>query len=1281
MKKKIGFLLCAAFAVGTAGVFASSDSYVFNGATVTNVSGRDGWCETQMTNIVIRKGSALDLSGLVGDGEAGQYGWAKPALDGSLRFEKRPDEKIRLYGSVEGNISFHRIFDGCKTLADRHAAIDAFVVQTKRMGMNFIRPHGLLDGAFNIASYKGSGVLTEEDLDIRDYFMAACKREGIYLYIDIAAYVLRDREKKSQIWKKAGVMVNEPSYWKLWEDCALGILNRTNRYTRTVWKDDPAVIGVMEYNEQATGVKIALQGGWKKLDPVVKRAYAKGFADYLAANAPGVEGISEKDETLPSFYGRDPRGRLLHRYLTELFVKRALNYNDVIRSTGYKGLLTTYNSDVDYGATAARWKASEAVPYNFHAGHPHGGGRGNKGARVSQRSVIEAMVSGSAFCYGNRIRLSDRPFIVTENSHAFWNDSRYEAALMLPSYGALNGYTGILWHEGSGDTKALGNWPRGTIGTFKVSTSPLMRAVTFLGAMLFHRGDVSESAKQVSVAINNDYWQKHSADAPSTTQAKLSLIFKYGLTFPELDRPASVKSRSKPDVLLTPGAGDEIEDGLWVSNVKENESRDFDIDAFIAKMKSRGVIPSGNITSPKDGVFQSATGEITLDSSKKELSVVTPRTEAVCLAAGKNKKLGVLTLDNTSESCCAALTSVDGLPLSASRRMVFLWMTRESNQNMITSKDGKTMISMGWYPALLKGGQISFSVNVADPKAFVLYQLDYSGVRLGTIPLRTENGKIVADIDTANLSHHFTPFFELVAEESFASVRKEHGFSASDIKAGGKSLLRKGDRVVILGDSLTNQGLGVRNGGYIHRLTNVIARVHGEGFAEVIPLGYSGWHIPSWRETEKRTRTTGFRYDTCGKFWDAKDVLDEKADIVIVFLGMNDIFHPVMKSDEASQKEWIASYREFIAALRRRLNPRHILLCTISPLTADLQSRKNVVRREVNGRIRKLALDEKCGVVEIACALDSLNDEVRRNGKSRLVGDFVHPSWGVGHAGIAQTMAEALGESEAVRILAEDVRAEVEKVLDKADAFSVNQTAIVSSLRPDAKEFDYEISWFLKPECGAADVVIDVPEGWRVVETNTVSVIPFASEPKYFKGARGYFTLRGSPVKAATAVELTARTKNGREYKKITRIPAPWRARNNSGEWRILSPSYDYCGWGKASAIDPFQSFFGFTNETLRVFRRIYVPTQRKAKLCFSTHTFSARLELTVKINGAHIASCKLRSGKKNPPPEPIPIELDEGWNTIEIDSRHTRSQRQFLCELTSPNGQVMTDILYDWHL
>ena len=797
-----GGWLALAACVAASPADAAPKPFVFAGPTVTNVAGRDGWRETAMTDIVVRAGSALDLSSLVGGAHAGAFGRARPAADGSLRFERRPKDKARFYGCVEGNIGFNRIFDGCRTREERHAAIDAFAEQTRRQGFNFVRPHGILDSGFDIRSYKGSGTISPEAMDSIDYFAAACRRRGIYIYVDLAAYRLRDPIDRNQLWRKAGVMVKEPEYWAVWTNCAAAVLNHVNPYTGLAWKDDPAVMGLMEYNEQATGAKIALQGGWKGLPAKLKAAYADGFNAWLAENEPAAAsgGIDAASTALPSFYGKDPRGHLLHRYLSGLFAERALDCNSFVRALGCDALLTAYNSDVDLGACAARWRASDAVPYNFHFGHPHGGGQAYAGAVVSQRDSIANTAAGSDFCYGNRIRLADRPFVVTEYSHAFWNRHRYLAAALLPSYAAFNGYSGILWHEGGGDTKAVGAWPRGTIGVFKVSTSPAMRAASFLGAMLFGRGDVAESQKSVAVAVGNEYLKAHTRDAPSTSQARIGLMVKSGLLFPELPRPDSVKAPVKADVVITPGSGDEIEDGLWVSKVRGKESRDFNLDAFAANLKAKGILPAGNRSSPKDAVYESATGELLLDGRAQTLAVVTPRTEAVATPAGRPRALGVFSLDESAEDCCAALTSVDGLPLAKSRRMVFLWITRESNSGMVTSADGKTMVRMGCHPALLKGGRVAFRARVADPERFRMYLLDYSGARLEEVPVRVENGGLECALDTSSLSHGPTPFFELVADAAGVTYRFSANdgdvigrVNALDLKPGDKVLFRRGD--------------------------------------------------------------------------------------------------------------------------------------------------------------------------------------------------------------------------------------------------------------------------------------------------------------------------------------------------------------------------------------------------------------------------------------------------------------------------------------------------------
>jgi hypothetical protein len=96
--------------------------------------------------------------------------------------------------------------------------------------------------------------------------------------------------------------------------------------------------------------------------------------------------------------------------------------------------------------------------------------------------------------------------------------------------------------------------------------------------------------------------------------------------------------------------------------------------------------------------------------------------------------------------------------------MVFLYMTRESNSKMVTSEDGKTMVSMGWYPALLKSGRIAFAARVAKPESLKLWMLGYNGERLEEIPVRISGGELTADFDTAELKNGPTPFFEIAED-------------------------------------------------------------------------------------------------------------------------------------------------------------------------------------------------------------------------------------------------------------------------------------------------------------------------------------------------------------------------------------------------------------------------------------------------------------------------------------------------------------------------------------
>lgn len=185
------------------------------------------------------------------------------------------------------------------------------------------------------------------------------------------------------------------------------------------------------------------------------------------------------------------------------------------------------------------------------------------------------------------------------------------------------------------------------------------------------------------------------------------------------------------------------------------------MDAFVAKLKAKGLVKPDNRTDAKKGIYESETGELLMKGYDHYLQAVTPRTEAVCLETGTSAKLGRMEVRSTSANGCVAVTSVDGEQIGASKRMVFLYITREANEGMVTSADGKTMVNMGGYPALLQTGVVDVRLDL-PARDWELYLLGYNGERLERLPVQTEDGRLVLKLDTAKFLHGPTPFFELV---------------------------------------------------------------------------------------------------------------------------------------------------------------------------------------------------------------------------------------------------------------------------------------------------------------------------------------------------------------------------------------------------------------------------------------------------------------------------------------------------------------------------------------
>jgi lysophospholipase L1-like esterase/uncharacterized protein YbdZ (MbtH family) len=523
--------------------------------------------------------------------------------------------------------------------------------------------------------------------------------------------------------------------------------------------------------------------------------------------------------------------------------------------------------------------------------------------------------------------------------------------------------------------------------------------------------------------------------------------------------------------------------------------------------------------------------------------------------------------------------------------------------------------------------------------------------------------------------------------------------------AGAESLIRSGDRIIFVGDSITAQSVGGSQGFY-HQFAKALRTVYPAYGNEVISLGFSGQTLFGWKDDlEVKSRTQSVPAN-CGGF-DVHTALAKHGDIVLILLGMNDILKPTMRDDEAVLQTWKAKYRELLAAIRQRVTPREIVLCEITPLTEDPLSPKNRVRDRLNQLARELAQEEKCRVADTGAFLF---DAVGRCRKARqdyhVIPDTVHPQQPLGHTAIIRAMAAALKDDLLVAVFDAHIEAEVAKLRSA-------RPCVTCWFKPqpgcnaDRAEQTYRLTCFWQDGTAAKTphvptFALEVPQGWSV------------AEPPVTK-TEATFTLRGVPERLQTPITIVARA-GDQTYRRTLQIPAPWRVvcgPDNDGawtpqrayrpaasvpfmeadlvagrhfcepftdgkrtyRWQANTPCVDYTAGDDPNAVVPYSLTFGSENDVLYAVRWIYSAKDRPVRLQLSHRTFSATLGFKIWINGVPIMTADLNRGGKNKVSENA--SLKRGWNVLLLRNDHLQWQRQFACALLPVEGDSLDDLRY----
>lgn len=201
------------------------------------------------------------------------------------------------------------------------------------------------------------------------------------------------------------------------------------------------------------------------------------------------------------------------------------------------------------------------------------------------------------------------------------------------------------------------------------------------------------------------------------------------------------------------------------------------------------------------------------------------------------------------------------------------------------------------------------------------------------------------------------------------------------------------DRIVFAGDSITDAGRfedpGGLGFGYVRMIADILTVRYPRSKLRVINRGIGGNTI---RDLHAR--------------W-ATDVLKEKAQWIVIMIGINDVWRqlsPETEREAVHLEEFVERYEELI--LTASGEGARIVLCETSIIEEDPASKGNAILAEYNREIRRLA-DGTEGAVLVPI-FETFLRMLQWRPDVRWTSDGVHPE-SVGHALLAEAILESVG--------------------------------------------------------------------------------------------------------------------------------------------------------------------------------------------------------------------------------------------------------------------------------
>jgi lysophospholipase L1-like esterase len=217
---------------------------------------------------------------------------------------------------------------------------------------------------------------------------------------------------------------------------------------------------------------------------------------------------------------------------------------------------------------------------------------------------------------------------------------------------------------------------------------------------------------------------------------------------------------------------------------------------------------------------------------------------------------------------------------------------------------------------------------------------------------------------------------------------------SSAVLADDTIQLTKGSRIIFLGDSITQAGVDAK--GYVTLIKKTLAEKHKDLGIEVIGAGISGNKVP---DLQKRLE---------------KDVLKKKPTLVVIYIGINDVWHGETNPKNGTSKDkFEEGLKEIISKIKAAGS--NVLLCTPTVIGEKTggSNKLDVQLDEYANISRKVAKEMKVPLCDLRKAFqDYLKDHNAANKENgMLTRDGVHLIE-AGNRLVADTILQSLGQTK-----------------------------------------------------------------------------------------------------------------------------------------------------------------------------------------------------------------------------------------------------------------------------